>query len=118
AMSMSNSLETGLLNLILVNGNFANVGDATGLRGSSTAGNLYCSLHTSDPGEAGSQTTNETSYTNYGRIAATRDTSGFTVSGASGSNAAAVTFAQCGATGATITHVGLGTASTSTGVLL
>ena len=31
--------------------------------------NLYLSLHTSDPGEAGDQTSNETDYTNYTRIA-------------------------------------------------
>ena len=52
-MSKSNSLENGLLELIFKNTNFANVGDATGLRGSSTAGSLYASLHTADPGEAG-----------------------------------------------------------------
>ena len=62
-MSKSNSLENGLLELIFKNTNLANIGDATGLRGSTTAGNLFFSLHTGDPGEAGDQTTNETSYT-------------------------------------------------------
>ena len=117
-MSMSNSGETGFLNLIFQNTNFANIGDATGLRGSTTAGNFYISLHTSDPGEAGSQTTNETAYTNYVRVAVTRDSSGWTVSNPTASNTSAITFAQCGATGATITHFGIGTASSGTGVLL
>lgn len=117
-MSLSNSGETGLLNLILINTNFANIGDATGLRGSSAAGNLYISLHTSDPGEAGDQTSNETAYTNYVRVAVVRSGSGWSVSGDTGSNVAAIPFAQCGASGATITHVGIGTASSSTGVLL
>jgi hypothetical protein len=58
-MSKSNSLENALLLLIFNNTNFANVGDATGVRGSTTAGSLYLSLHTADPGEAGDQTTSE-----------------------------------------------------------
>ena len=56
-MSKSNSLEAGLIDLAFLNTNFANLGDATGLRGSTTAGSLYLSLHTTDPGEAGDQTT-------------------------------------------------------------
>lgn len=64
-MSFSNTLENELLLLLLNNSNVANIGDATGLRGSSTAGSFYLSLHTSSPGETGTQSTNETSYTSY-----------------------------------------------------
>ncbi len=117
-MSKSNSLENGLLELIFKNTNFANVGDATGLRGSSTAGSLYVSLHTSDPGEAGDQTTNETTYTSYARVAVARSGSGFTVTGNSVSPAANVDFPACTGGTATITHFGIGTASSSTGILL
>lgn len=117
-MSASNDFETNILKLVFTNTTYANVGDATGLVGSSTAGSLYVSLHTSDPGEAGSQTTNETSYTNYARVAVARSGSGWTVSGNSVSNAAAVSFAACGASGATLTHFGIGTASSGTGILL
>lgn len=117
-MSKSNSLENGLLELIFKNTNFANVGDATGLRGSSTAGNLYVSLHTSDPGEAGDQTTNEAAYTSYARVAVVRSGSGFTVVANSVSPAATVTFpAGTGGSG-TVTHFGIGTASSGAGVLL
>lgn len=81
--------------------------------------NLYVSLHTADPGVGGAQTTNETAYTNYARIAIVRTTSGWSVpaSGAT-ANAALAQFAQCGATGATITHVAIGTAASGAGLVL
>lgn len=117
-MSKTNSWENGLLLLLFNNTNFANVGDATGLRGSSTAGSFYFSLHTADPGEAGDQTTNEVTYTSYARVAVARSGAGFTVSGNTASVAANVTFpAGTGGSG-TATHWGLGTASSSTGVLI
>lgn len=117
-MSKSNSWENGLLLLLFNNTNFANVGDATGLRGSTTAGSLYFSLHTADPGEAGDQTTNEVTYTSYARVAVARSGAGFTVSGNAASVAANVTFpAGTGGSG-TATNWGLGTASAGAGVLL
>lgn len=117
-MSASNAFETALLNHIFVNAAIANVGDATGLPAAATAGSLYVSLHTADPGEAGDQTTSETAYTNYARVAVARSAGGWTVSAANVSNTAAVTFAACGASGATITHFGIGTAASGAGVLL
>jgi hypothetical protein len=117
-MSLSNSAENNLLLLLFNNTNWANVGDATGLRGSTTAGNFYVSLHTADPGETGNQTTSETSYTNYARVAVARSSSGWTVSGNTVSNAAAITFPQCGATGATITHFAIGRESSGTGEII
>lgn len=85
----------------------------------SPATNLYLSLHTADPGVGGSQTTNETSYTNYARVAVARTTSGWDApSGAATANAALVQFAQCGVTGATLTHVAIGTDSSGTGLVL
>lgn len=117
-MSKSNTFENDLLKHIFNNDNVALIGDATGIRGSSTAGSLYVSLHTADPGEAGDQTTNETAYTNYSRVAVDRTAGGWTVSGNTVSNAALVQFAQCGATGATLTHFGVGTDSSAAGKLL
>lgn len=117
-MSKTNGFENSLLLLIFNNTNIANIGDATGLRGSSTAGSLYVSLHTSDPGEAGDQTTNETSYTSYARATVARSGSGFTVTGNSVSPAANIDFAACTGGTATITHFGIGTASSGAGVLL
>lgn len=117
-MSASNACENGLLLLMFNNTNFASNGDATGLRGSSTAGSYYVSLHTADPGEAGSQTTSESAYTNYVRVAVARSGAGWTVATNTASNAAAVTFAACGVTGSTITHFGIGTDSAGAGTLL
>lgn len=117
-MSATNAFETNLLNHIFTNAAIANIGDATGLPASATAGSLYVSLHTADPGETGDQTTNETAYTNYARVAVARSAAGWTVSGNNASNTAAVNFPQCGATGATITHFGVGTAASGTGNLL
>ncbi len=117
-MSKSNALENSYLLLLFNNTNIANVGDATGLRGSTTAGSLYLSLHTGDPGEAGDQTTSEVTYTSYGRVAVARSGSGFTVSGNAVSLAANASFpAGTGGSG-TATHWGLGTASAGAGVLL
>lgn len=117
-MSKSNSLENSLLELLFKNTNIANVGDATGVRGSSTAGSLYFSLHTSDPGEAGDQTTNECAYTDYARVAVARSGVGFAVTGNSVSPAANVDFPVATGGTETATHFGIGTAATSTGVLL
>ena len=86
---------------------------------SSPAGNLYVSLHTADPGVGNNQTTNETAYTNYVRVAVVRTTSGWTApSGGATANAALIQFAQCGVTGATVTHVAIGTAASGAGTVL
>ena len=86
---------------------------------STPATNLYLSLHTADPGVGNNQTTNETSYTNYARIAVARPTGGWDApSGGATANAALAQFAQCGASGATITHVAIGTASSGPGTVL
>jgi hypothetical protein len=117
-VSKSNAFETALLSLVFTNSNIANVGDATGLRGSSTAGSLYVSLHTSDPGEAGSQTTNECTYGSYARVAVARSGSGFTVTNNSVSPVAEVTFPAAASGSETATHFGIGTDSSGAGTLL
>jgi hypothetical protein len=86
---------------------------------SSPLANLYLSLHTADPGVGNNQTTNETAYTNYARIAVARTTGGWDApSGGATANAALAQFAQCGVTGATLTHVAIGTASSGAGTVL
>ncbi len=114
-MSATDVLENGLLSLLFENANYANVGDATGLRGSTTAGVFYISLHTADPGETGDQTTSESAYTNYARVSVARSTSGWTVTSGVADNDAAITFAACGVTGSTITHVGIGSNTSGAG---
>jgi len=117
-MSKSDSWENALLLLLFNNTNAANIGDATGLRGSTTAGSLYASLHTADPGEAGTQATSEITYTSYARVAVARSSSGWTVTGSSVSPFAAITFpAGTGGSG-TASYLGIGTASSGAGILL
>lgn len=117
-MSKGNTFENDLLLLVFNNTDAALIGDATGLRGSSTAGSLYVSLHTADPGEAGNQTTNESAYGSYARVAVARSGAGWTVSGNAVSNAALVQFPQCSSGTETITHFAVGTASSGTGKVI
>lgn len=116
-MSATDAFETALLSHIFANADLANVGDATGLRGSSTAGSMYISLHTADPGEAGSQITSEATYTSYVRVAVVRSGSGWTISGNNASNAAVINFPQATGGSNTITHFGIGSASSGAGNL-
>lgn len=86
---------------------------------SSPLTNLYVSLHTADPGVGNNQTTNEAAYTNYARVAVSRNSGGWNVpSGGATANAALIQFPQCGASGATVTHVAIGTASSGAGTVL
>lgn len=117
-MSKSNAWETALLGLLFNNANVAGVGDATGLRGSSTAGVLYLSLHTADPGETGTQTTSEISYGSYARVSVVRSGVGWTVTGNSVSPAAIVVFPIATSGSGTATYVGVGTDSSGSGTLL
>ena len=120
-MSKSNTTESDLLLLIFNNTNNALVGDATGLRGSTTAGSLYLALHTADPGEAGDQTTSEATYTGYARVAVARSSAGWTISGTAptqAANAAAVTFGACTAGSSTCTFISVGVAASGASKIL
>lgn len=85
--------------------------------GSSPATNLYVALHTALPA-SDDQTSNETSYTSYARVAVARTTGGWTVSTNTVVPAAAITFPACSGGSATITHWSVGTLSTGTGKIL
>lgn len=117
-MSKSNAWENALLQLLFNNVDAANIGDGAGLQGSAVAGNLYISLHTADPGEAGNQTTSEAAYTSYARVAVARSAGAWSVVGNAVDNVAAITFPQCTGGSSTITHFAIGTAAAGAGVLL
>ncbi|MGK3946525.1 hypothetical protein ABK046_50230, partial [Streptomyces caeruleatus] len=51
-------------------------------------------------------------------IAVARTAGGWTVASGAATNAALAQFAQCGVTGATVTHVAIGTASSGAGKVL
>jgi len=117
-MSKSNTFETAFLNLLFKNLAIANIGDASGLQPSAVPGNVYIALHTADPGEAGTATTSEATYTSYARVAVVRSAVGWTAAGNQASNAALVTFPACTAGTNTITHFSITTASSGATVIL
>jgi hypothetical protein len=118
-LSKGNTFENDLLLLIFNNTDAALIGDATGLRGSSTAGSLYVSLHTSNPDETGTQVTGECNYGSYDRVAVVRSGSGWTVSANAVTNAALIQFPQCTSGSNTVTHFAVGTTAYSgTGKIL
>jgi hypothetical protein len=88
------------------------------------ATNVYVSLHTADPLNGGSQTTNEAAYTSYARVAVARTTGGWTTTLGSGTtfssvtNAASITFPACTGGSETETHWGIGLSSSGAGTLL
>jgi hypothetical protein len=114
---MAKSITTcnNLLKLIFNAVAWANMADNAAV---SPYTNLYVGLYTADPGTGNSQTTNETSYTNYVRVAVLRTSAGWTVATNTAVNAALIQFPQCGATGATLTYVAIGTAATGAGNVL
>ena len=114
-MSKGNTFENDLLGLIFNGTAIANLADDAA---TSPLTDLYVSLHTADPGEAGDQTTRECAYTSYARVAVARTAGGWTITGNSVSPAANIDFpAAIGGT-ETATHVAIGTASTGTGKIL
>jgi hypothetical protein len=118
-MSKSNTFENDLMLLLFNNTAIADIGDAAGLRATTTAGSLWVSLHTADPGEAGTAVTSETAYTSYVRVAVARSGAGFVVTANSVSPAANVDFAECtGSPGGALTHFGIVNTSSGAGKLL
>jgi len=103
-----------LLKLILLGTAIANVADNAA---TSPLTNLQVAGHTASP-SGGNQTTSESAYTSYARVAVARTSGGFTVS----TNTAAFTalFSFVAATGGTetMTHFSVGTASSGTGKIL
>lgn len=114
-MSLGNTFENDLAKLIFNATAIANIADNAA---SSPLTNLYVAFHTADPGEAGDQTTSETAYTSYARVAVARTSGGWTVTNNSVSPTANVDAPQCTGLTATLTHFSVGTASSGTGKLL
>lgn len=112
-MSKGNTFENDLLKLIFNGTAIANLADNAA---SSPLTSLYASLHTADPGEAGSQTTSECVYTSYARVAVTRSSGGWTVTGNTVTPVAVIPFpAKTGGTNETATYGMIGTAASGAG---
>lgn len=114
-MSKGNTFENDWLKLIFNATAIANIADNAS---SSPLTNLYASLHTADPGEAGDQTTNECAYTSYARVAVARTSGGWTVTNNSVSPVANIDFPAATGGSETATHFAVGTASSGAGKLL
>ena len=108
-MSISNATENNILNLYFRAVAIANLADDAS---TSPETNIAYALHTADPGDGGSQNTNETGYTSYARTDVARTTAGHTASTAgSVSPAANVDFPAGTGGGDTVTHFSTGKSS-------
>lgn len=76
-MSKSDFLENAILKLIFNATAIANIADNAA---ASPLTNLFWSLHTADPTDAGNQSSSETTYGTYARQSVARTTSGMTAS--------------------------------------
>ena len=116
AMSDAGASQTQLLRY-----QNTNYSQAPIIQGSSSAGSYFIALHNSTgPGHAGTQSTNESIYTNYARQAVARSSGGWTAGGSTDpvamTNAAAITYPACGATGDTLTAFSIGSLTSGAGV--
>jgi hypothetical protein len=88
---------------------WANIADNAA---SSPVTNTYVALATASYSVGSTMSTNEATYTNYARQTVVRSTSGWTAPASRAtSNAAQITFPQCGASGNTITSAAVGKAT-------
>lgn len=112
--SMTDGFENVLALLLFNNTTIANIGDATGLVGSSTAGSTQLALATVAYIDGDTVlTADEVAYTGYARPTQARSGSGWTVSSDTVSNAALIQFGEMTAGGPdTVVHVGLGLIAT------
>lgn len=100
-MSIGDTTENAVLLLIFNATTWANYAINAS---SSPETNIVCGLHTADPGDAGTGSTSETTYTSYARVNVLRTSGGWTVTANSVSPVASITFpAGTGGSG-TVTH--------------
>lgn len=112
----SNTLSSQLLGLLF------NAVGITGLAVNATASpltNLWVSLHTADPTDAGTAQSSEITYPGYARVSVARTAGGWTITGSSVAPAANVDFPTCsGAFTGTATFFGVTTAASGASALL
>ena len=115
-MAKGSTFDNDLLKLIFNGTAIANIADNAG---TSPLTSVYISLHTSDPTASGNQSSNEVSYTGYQRVAVSRSTSGWTVSGNAVNPASSIQFPiSTGGTGGTVTNFAVGTLQSGAGKIL
>lgn len=114
-MAKGNTFDNDLLKLIFNATAISLIADNTA---TTPLTSLYVALHTADPTSAGNQTSSECTYTSYARVAVARTSVGFTVTGASISPAATISFPAGTGGAGTATFFSIGTASSGAGKLL
>lgn len=95
-MSISDTTENAILNLIFSATAWANYADNAA---SAPQTNIHCALHTADPADAGDMTTSEAAYTSYARVNVGRSAGWSTASGTAGSISPAATISFPAGTG-------------------
>lgn len=115
-MSIADNTENNLLKLIYNATAWANYADNAA---SSPQTNIHTALHTADPGDAGTMSTSEATYTSYARVNVARTSGAWTVTANSVSPVANIAFpAGTGGSG-TVTHFSTGkTGGGATDILL
>ena len=104
-MTISNTTETAILKLVFQAIAWGNYADNAA---SSPQTNVDVALHTADPGDTGTQTTSETTYTSYARVSVARTTGGWSESSGTVTPVATIAFpAGTGGSG-TVTHFSTG----------
>ena len=104
-MSISNTTEDAILNLIFSATAWANYADNAA---SSPQTNIHVGLHTADPADTGTMSTSESAYTSYARVNVGRASGWAASSGGSVSPAATITFAAGTGGSGTVTHMSTG----------
>ncbi len=111
----SSTFDNSLLQLIFNATTIANIAiNAT----TSPLTSLFVSLHTATLTTASTQTTSEAAYTSYARVGVTRTSGGWTVTGASVSPVAAITFPAATGGSETEIYFAVGTSTTGAGTIL
>ena len=105
-MSMSNVTENNWLKLLFNATAIANIADNAA---TSPETNIANALATADPGDAGTMSTSEATYTSYGRVNVARTTGGWTASTAGSTSPVAIIGFPAGTGGSgTVTHWSIG----------
>ena len=108
----SDTFENDLCKLIF---NATAIGNVADNAASAPLTSLWCSLHTADPADTGTQGTNEGGYAQYTRISVARTTAGWVVTNNSVSPVANIDFPQNTSTSTgTFTHASICVTSSST----
>lgn len=104
-MSISDTTENALMALIFNATAWANYADNAA---TTPQTQIALALHTADPGDAGTMSTSETTYTSYARAAVNRNSGGWTVTANSVSPVANIDFATGTGGAGTISYFSTG----------